>query len=131
MNEICLPQDKLLRLRETVASWLRRKACTKCELLSLIGQLDHACIVVKPGRSFLCRLIQLSTQVHLLNHFVRLNTNARADLGWWNAFLSDWNGRSFLSLLGQQKPDIVVQSDASGNWGCGAVVLETRNWFQL
>ena len=38
MNEIHLPQDKLLRLRETVAAWLRHKACTKRELLTLIGQ---------------------------------------------------------------------------------------------
>ena len=82
-------------------------------------------MVVKLGHYFMHRLIQLSTHVHSLNHFVRLNASARADLGWWNSFLVEWNGRS---LLGQQKPDIVVQSSASEKWSCRAVV---RDWFQL
>ena len=59
--ELRLPQDKLRRAREEVTNWQGRKSCTKKELLSLIGLLQHACRVVRPGRSFLRRMINLST----------------------------------------------------------------------
>ena len=52
-GELRLPQEKLRRSG--------RKSCTKRELLSLIGHLQHACCVVRPGRSFLRRMILLST----------------------------------------------------------------------
>ena len=46
-----LPDSKLRRLQAEIQKWGARKVCTKRELLSLIGQLQHACCVVKPGRS--------------------------------------------------------------------------------
>ena len=48
-----LPAEKLERLWREIGQWSVRKSCTKRELLSLIGQLQHACCVVRPGRSFL------------------------------------------------------------------------------
>ena len=51
--EIRLPQDKLQRLVHLLYVWSNKKACTKRELLSLIGQLQHASRVVPHGRSFL------------------------------------------------------------------------------
>ena len=50
--EMRLPTDKLEWLKETIRSWRGSKACSKCELLSLISQLSHACKVVKPGKIF-------------------------------------------------------------------------------
>ena len=44
--ELRLPDDKLGRLKGTIAQWKLKKSCTKRELLSLIGQLQHACKVV-------------------------------------------------------------------------------------
>ena len=40
--EISLPEDKLLRLKSLLSSWLCRKSCTKRQLQSLIGHLHHA-----------------------------------------------------------------------------------------
>ena len=71
--EIRLPPEKLTRLREEIATWRDRKKCKKRELLSLIGLLSHACKVVRSGRSFLRRLIDLSTIPMHLEHYVRLN----------------------------------------------------------
>ena len=59
-----LPRDKLARLQAGIAAWHLKRACTKRDLLSLIGQLQHASCIVKPGHSFLRRMIQLSTVVH-------------------------------------------------------------------
>jgi len=67
--------------------WRVRKACTKRELLSLIGQLQHACCVVKVGPTFLRRMIELSTVPKKLYHRVGLNEGFRADLAWWRLFM--------------------------------------------
>lgn len=37
-----LPDDKLLRVRNTIAEWLDKKKVTKREILSLVGLLQHA-----------------------------------------------------------------------------------------
>ena len=84
-----------------------------------MGQLQHAAMVVWPGRTFLRRLFELSATVSKPNHHVSLNKAARSDLLWWNEFLTDWNGVSLMSVMGEVEPSIVLTSDASGSWGCG------------
>ena len=54
-----LPQDKLERVQHTLASWTHWKSSTRRDLESLVGTLLHACRVVRPGRSFLRRMIDL------------------------------------------------------------------------
>ena len=95
-NEVRLPQNKLQRLRSILGSWRGRKACKKRELLSLIGSLSHACRAVRPGRSYLRRLINLSTSTRQLDQFIRLNREARADMEWWYLFISTWNGTAMM-----------------------------------
>jgi len=127
--ELRLPSDKLYKLRCQLKEWRGRKVCTKRELLSLIGTLSHACKVVRAGRTFLRRLIDRSTVVQGLNHIIRLHIPARADIEWWYHFSVAWNGTSMLADIHKKFPSVVVTSDASGTWGCGA--WSERQWFQL
>ena len=76
-----LPKNKLWRLCELLREWSHKRACTKRELLSLVGLLHHAATVVKPGRMFVRRLIDLSAIPELHFH-VRLNKDACSDI-WW------------------------------------------------
>ena len=126
---ISLPQAKLLRLQELIASWRYRTSCTKHDLDSLIGQLQHASAVVKPGRSFLRRMIVLSKSRKHPSHYLRLNCGFQADLSWWHMFLGHWNGISMMSAIGISSPSFTVTSDASGSWGYGAHFAS--HWFQL
>lgn len=127
--EIRLPADKLQRLQEQTREWRGKKAGTKRDLLSLIGTLNHACKAVRQGRSFLRWLIDLSKVAQHLHHHIRLNLSARSDIQWWYPFAATWNGVSMLLEHKKQSPDVVVTSDASGNWGCGAYC--ESQWFQL
>jgi hypothetical protein len=68
-----LPADKLARLQDLIMQWQGKRASTKRDLLSLIGHLSHACRVVKSGRTFLRRMIDLSATPKELHHRVRLN----------------------------------------------------------
>ena len=127
-HELRLPAEKLRRLQETIAAWRGRKRCSKQELLSLIGQLQHASTVVKPGRVFLCRMISLASTLKGLDHHCRLNHAFRSDLEWWHKFLAGWNNVSIFWEVDKLNPDLTLLSDASGQWGCGALL--GAQWFQ-
>ncbi len=127
--EIRLPADKLTRLQSLINQWGEKTVCTKRDLLSLLGHLQHACKVVPSGRSFLRRMINTSTYVKELYHHIRLNREFRSDLRWWSLFLADWNGSRIMSSRSKLRPDFILTSDASGSWGCGAFTSQ-HEWFQ-
>ena len=128
--EVRLPEDKLARLNSLIQQWRSRRSCTKRELLSLLGHLHHACQVVRPGRSFLRRMISLSKVAKQLHHHLRLNAGFRSDLEWWSLFVSGWNGVGMLASHTWEVPAAVFTSDASGSWGCG-VFTESGQWLQF
>ena len=126
-QEIRLPQDKLAELISLVSSWKTKKKCTKRDLLSIIGKLSFACKVIKPGRMFLRRLIDLSTSVSSLHHFIHLNSEARADFNWWFELLSDWNGVSIIHRPFCFDSSVQLSTDASLSIGFGGVF--GNHWF--
>ena len=56
-----LPAEKLEQLQSLLQEWGDQKVCVTRELESLIGILNHACKVIRPGRSFLRKMIDLLT----------------------------------------------------------------------
>ena len=75
-------------------------------------------------------MIDLSSAVRELDHWVRLNQGFRSDLRWWELFLEDWNGVSMCDGVIYRTPGATVTSDASGRWGCGAFT-DGGEWFQF
>ena len=139
---IRLPTEKFDDLMTKLHTWRQKKKCTKRELLSLIGSLSFACKVVKPGRMFLRRLIDLSTSVDRLDFHISLNAESRADIDWWLEFLPSWNGICFIQSTPVTSISISLFSDASG-LGCGAFYgtewfsvpwpedLKSQKWFHI
>ena len=114
-----LPADKLAKLKSLVSDWVGRRKCQKRDLLSLIGFLAFACKVIKPGRMFLRRLIDLASSVDSLHHFIYLNAEARADLDWWVKFLPDWHGVAIIHPTPVTSVDLQLSTDASDlGFGC-------------
>ena len=126
-QELRLPEEKLTRLKVLGEQWKSRSSCTKRELESLLGTLQHACSVIPAGKAFLRQVIALLNVAKQPHHHIRLNKNFRADLTWWRVFARHWNGHALIS--GTHKEGISVTSDASGAWGCGA--WSESKWFQL
>ena len=106
--QLRLPQAKLRKLRELVEKWRRKKKCSKRELQSLAGHLNHA---YKVSRG----VFGLLSLFHRRDHWILLNTAFRADMECWHVFGST--------------PVTEVWSDASGGWGCGA--WWGSEWFQV
>ena len=123
VNQVArLPADKLVALQGLISSWLQRtcKHCNRCELESLIGHLHHAAKVVWPGRTFLCRMIDLLCYFRKMDHLIRLNSEFHLDLLWWHQFLSQWHGVSFWLFPGLLPvADVEVSSDVAGSLGYG------------
>lgn len=132
-SELRLPEDKRQRLQTMLDEWGDRRVCSHKELESLIGHLNHACKVVRSGRSFLRRIIDLLHSREEAGQSraaspIRINQKFRADLAWWQCFMSQWNGVSFLQPPASL-PSTHVYSDASGSWGCAA--RYGLKWFQV
>ena len=78
--EIRLPDDKLIKIKQTLMAAQNRKKINLKELQSLIGLLNFACNVVVPGRTFLRRLTNLTKGIQKPYHNRKLNAGARADI---------------------------------------------------
>ncbi len=127
--ELHLPENKLACL-QTLLKWVSFKFCKKRDLESLVGQLHDASTVIRSGRTFIRRLIDLlkSSYHRSSNSFIRLNVEARSDILWWHSFIQHWNGLSMMQQARKDNPDAVLTSDASGSWGCGP--FSNADWFQ-
>ena len=56
-----------------------------------------------------------------MDYYTRLSKDFHLDLYWWHTFVTSWNGISFFqAALGDPTPQVTIQTDASGTWGCGA-----------
>lgn len=124
--EIRLPDSKLQEFQHLINEWQDRKSSTKKELESLVGKLVFTTRVVRPGKTFLRCMFELLSGIRQPHHHVRLNTQFRSDLHWWATFLHAWNR---VSMLEGQSSTIHFATDASGQFGCGA--LWNEKWFQL
>lgn len=90
--EASLPGEKNRKIQAILESFSHRTTCTKGELLSLLGHMNFASHVIRPGRSFVSHLIGLSSSVAELHHHVTLTASVRSDLAMWARFLETWNG---------------------------------------
>ena len=81
--------------------------------------MSFATKVVRPGRTFLRRLINISTTAKKLHHYISLNKESRRDIEWWQKFLPIWNGTSIIyDNITTHSTDISLSTDAS-NIGFG------------
>ena len=91
-----LPKDKFDCIAALLESWSLKRYCTRKELESLIGNLQHACKVIPQSRTFLRRMINLLSAFRRDDHPIRLNCDFQLDLSWWREFFHSWDGFSFL-----------------------------------
>ncbi len=111
-QELRLPEDKLERINALLRKFLKRRTAIKQELQSLIGHLNYAANVVRPGRTFLRELITTMAIPKLSFHKIQLNSHCRADIAWWAQFCRTWNGKGFFPDMPLGHTSI---SDASGS----------------
>ena len=95
---------------------------------SLVGKLQHAPAVVKPGWTFLLQLFELLPGTKRVHHHIPFHGEARSDITWWDTFMEAWNEVSIISTLGGEEVTHDLWNDAAGSSGCGAKY--GGQWFQ-
>ena len=123
-----VPEKKKTDLLNILHAWDGRRKCTKTELLSLTGKLQHICKVVRPGRIFLRRLYDLTKNVARGHHHIYLNEGSRADIRWWIDFLPSWSRSTIIPESYQLlNSDLRLFTDAS-KLGLGGIY--EHRWIQ-
>ncbi|WAR01576.1 LOW QUALITY PROTEIN: DPOL-like protein, partial [Mya arenaria] len=121
-----LPQDKLQTLKSLLSTSMKRRKVTLHQLQSILGHLNFACKVIKPGRCFLRRLYDSTVGVSNKHHFIKLSAECRADLNLWYSFLDKYNGCTLLTGDRFISSDTLhLHTDAAGS---KAVFLFGKSW---
>lgn len=122
-----LPHQKRIKYLDKLSDWRPGASISLCFTKSLIGTLNHVCLVVPEGHSHLPSLYAFRAGFPCNAHpFLchRVETTILTDIQWWRSKLSDgWCGQHIL-----KPPDPLPCSlfvDASMSWGIG-LVLDNR-----
>ena len=124
---LSLDNEKLETLHADLAKWDGKKSATKRELQQIIGRLSWAARVIRGGRTFLRRLIDLMASVKRKSHHTRINSSARADFLWWKNCVESFNGSVY--FLDENPLDPADYSTDACNVG-GAGYFQ-NDWFYV
>lgn len=119
-----LPEKKKLKYLERLAPWTHRSTHTLKEVESLIGTLNHVCLVVPEGRSHMISLYKFRGGFRATHHSEmrhRLSADATDDTEWWRGRLQE----PFVGMKIVRPPPPLNTSvfvDASTTWGIGLVL---------
>ena len=113
-----IPIDKLRDIRQILLLWRNRKSAKLRDIQSLVGKLNFLATCVRPGRIFMCRLLNWLREVYDQSGFINVPIFVQKDINWWLTFLPSYNGISMMMYEEWSKPDEIFSSDACMT-GCG------------
>ena len=115
-----LPEDKLCKLYVELAFFDGRLRATKKQLQHLCGVLGHCSTLVRGGRTFSHKVIEMLSHFTARKRYVTLSQAFRQDLKWWNDFAKWFNGEAKII---RQSPSstAILHTDAASTIGWGAV----------
>jgi hypothetical protein len=93
---LSLPLDKLASFHKLIKDTLELKRISLKELQHLAGKLNWAASVVRGGRIYLRRVLDLMKPLHASRHKVIIPSSMKLDLEWWDKFLAFFNGKSWI-----------------------------------
>ena len=119
-----LPDDKLVRMKGVVDSFIGRNKATKKELDELTGLLNHCAQVIRGARTFMRRLYNSANSVKKPHHKVRLSAEFKADLEWWQQFAEFFNGKARILA----HPSLVIASYSDSSF-TGFAAYHNTDWL--
>lgn len=111
---IALPDEKLCALHNELSFFRNKKRATKKQLMRLAGILSHCSRVVRGGRTFSRRILNLLKGLNPGNPRIYLNEEFRLDLEWWRSWSYTFNGIRPIQKYNYGDSNYIV-SDASQN----------------
>ena len=98
-NNLCLtlPVRKLNETLELLHWFKQKSRASKKQLQRLAGKLNWACRVIRGGRTYLRRVLNLQNSIKLPYHKAKLTVEFHKDVDWWIKFMSQFNGVSMFT----------------------------------
>lgn len=127
--EMRLPVKKVSDLQVKLREILSKKKVTLKSLQSLIGSLNFACQVVRPGRAFCRRLINATKGIQKSHHHIRVNSEMQADITAWLTFLETYNGVTVMpDKFWVDNESLQFFTDSAGGAGRGFGIYFQGQW---
>ena len=109
---LTLPEEKVIRAINMLESWINRDTCSKAQVQSLLGHVNHLAAVVHAARPFNARIVDL-LQEHTFPAAV--SSDLKQDIGAWLQFLqSDFACVSIIKSQEQVTPDETLRMAING-----------------
>ena len=124
---VSLPTDKFDAWKTDIGTLLDRRTCTRGDLETIVGRLNHASFVIPLARHFLSRLWAL---IHAKAHSkarIRFSSSALDDLKLWIQFLHSAHLGISMNLIVTRQPSRLCFSD-SCPYGIGGWNTRGRAW---
>ena len=122
---LMLPEDKMRKLKQELVFFQGRRKATHRQLQRLCGILSHCSSLVKGGRTFSHRVIELLRGMQGKRRYVTLTKPFFKDLKWWTDFSNWFNGQANI-IGGRNVQEVSLEMDASG---LGYGVVWGQDWL--
>lgn len=93
---VSLPQEKMEKMHREISFFLGKNRATKRQIQRLCGILAHCSKIVKGGRTFSHRIIELLKGWPSTQKRIRLSNRFKHDLYWWKDFAHIFNGKNLM-----------------------------------
>lgn len=106
-RQLEIPLDKIREFKAKIKETIGCEFISKKQLQSVIGSINHLAKAVRHARLFMNRL--LDTLRETPGERVMVCDQIKADLGWFETFLDQYNGKTII-LTGE--PTMVIEADS-------------------
>ena len=119
---LVLPEEKVREFEILVNEVLMCKRISLKKLQSLAGKLNWASSVVRGGRTYLRRILDVMKPLKMGHHKLKISDEMKKDLYWWSTFLRSFNG---VRVLRYTTVSHFVYVDA---WDMGGACFYNGDW---
>ena len=128
-REVRIPQAKVHEIMDKLTQFASHSKQTLRAFQSLIGSLNFACKAITPGRPFIRRLIDATSNVSQSHHHIRVTACIKQDLAMWQRFFTNHNGVTMFKDINWTSTDkLQLYSDSAGGQGRGFGVYFNGQW---
>jgi hypothetical protein len=109
--------DRLASIMNTLTEWRSRVTVSIHDLQKLQGLLNFVAKVIRPGRTFMRRLINyqsyLMKRQYKPNHQAKMSSSVLKDINWWFTSIQHYNGKSSIYPINWiSSDDLFIATDA-------------------
>lgn len=125
-RKLCLPPERLGKLRDELKFWEKKRKATEKQLQVLIRRLGHCARIIRGGKLYMFFLFKKLHEAKSKKR-VKLDDDFHQDLSWWRMFAEHFNS---VSLCNVYEEGLWVSVCDVGNH-VRVAGLEIDDWFSL